>query len=209
MKIKLIGLALAGALLVASPASATVLSVTAGGTADTVPSNFNPTGFPGGVLSTGNPITIFDSDDVGGGLSLLSAATLKFEFLGSEASFVNVFNSGVNLFSTATAAVGDVATVAVGGGLVPFSFLGGGSGGTATNGGPIDSPLLMAFADLGNNTFLAMFNDGGGPDADFDDLVVRVSVSQVPLPPAVWLLISAVLGLVSFARIRRQGQQAA
>lgn len=207
MKIKLIGLALAGALLVASPASALVLSVT-GGSPGNVPANFNPTGFPGGVLSTGDPITIFDSGDVGG-LSLLSAATLKFEFLGSEASFVNVFNSGVDLFSTATADVGDVATVAVGGGLVPFSFLGGGSGGTATNGGPIDSPLLMAFANLGNNTFLAMFNDGGGPDADFDDLVVRVSVSQVPLPPAVWLLISAVLGLVSFARIRRQGQQAA
>ena len=207
MKIKLIGLALAGALLVASPASAMVLSVT-GGTADSVPSNFNPTGFPGGV-SFGDPITVFGNADAGFGLSLSSAANLRFEFLGSEADFTNVFNSGVDLFSTATAAVGDVATVAAGGGFVPFSFLGGGSGGTATNGGPIDSPLLMAFADLGNNTFLAMFNDSGGPDADFDDLVVRVSVSQVPLPPAIWLLISAVLGLVSFARIRRQGQQAA
>lgn len=209
MKIKLIGLALAGALLVASPASAMVLSVT-GGTVDTVPSNFNPDGFPGGVLSTGDPITVFDSGNAAGfGLSLSSAANLTFEFLGSEANFTNVFNSGVDLFSTATAAVGDVATIAAGGGLVPFTFFGGGSGGSATNGGPIDSPLLMAFADLGNNTFLAMFNDGGGPDADFDDLVVRVSVSQVPLPPAIWLLISAVLGLVSFARIRRQGRQAA
>ena len=99
--------------------------------------------------------------------------------------------------------------MAAAGGVIPFSFLGGGSGGTATNGGPIDAPLLIAFANLGDNSFLAMFNDGGGPDADFDDLVVRVSVSQVPLPPAVWLLLSAVLGLVSFARIRRKGPQTA
>ena len=207
MKLKLIGLALVGAMFVAGPASAMVLSV-AGGTPDTVPANFNPTGFPGGV-STGDPITVFDSGDAGFGLSLSSNATLRFEFLGSEADFTNVFNFGGDLFSTATAAVGDVVTVAANGGLLPFSFIGGGTGGTAVNGGPIDAPLLMAFADLGNNSFLAMFNDGGGPDADFDDLVVRVSVSQVPLPPAIWLLISAVLGLVSFSRIRRKGPQAA
>ena len=76
MKIKLIGLALAGALLVASPASAMVLSVT-GGTADSVPSNFNPTGFPGGV-SFGDPITVFGNADAGFGLSLSSAANVGF-----------------------------------------------------------------------------------------------------------------------------------
>ena len=208
MKLKLIGLALAGAMFVAGPASAMVLSVS-GGTPDSIPANFNPTGFPGGV-STGDGITVFDNGNAGsGGLSLSSNATLRFEFLGSEAAFTNVFNFGGDLFSTATAAVGDVVTVAATGGVVPFSFLGGGSGGTATNGGPIDAPLLIAFADLGGNSFLAMFNDGGGPDADFDDLVVKVSVSQVPLPPAIWLLMSAVLGLVSFSRIRRKGPQAA
>ncbi len=208
MKLRLIGLALAGAMLVAGPASAMVLSVS-GGTGDSVPANFNPTGFPGGVAA-GDSITVFNNANAGtGGLSLSSNATLRFEFLGSEADFTNVFDFGGTLFSTATAAVGDVVTVAAAGGVIPFSFLGGGSGGTATNGGPIDAPLLIAFANLGDNSFLAMFNDGGGPDADFDDLVVRVSVSQVPLPPAVWLLLSAVLGLVSFARIRRKGPQTA
>ena len=208
MKLKLIGLALAGAMFVAGPASAMVLSVS-GGTPGSVPANCNPSGFPGGV-SSGDPTVVFNSvNDVSGGLSLSSNATLRFEFLGSEASFTNVFNFGGDLFSTATAAVGDVVTVAANGGILPFSFVGGGTGGTAINGGPIDAPLLMAFADLGNNSFLAMFNDGGGPDADFDDLVVKVSVSQVPLPPAIWLLISAVLGLVSFSRIRRKGPQAA
>lgn len=207
MKLKLFGLALAGAILVAGPASAAVLSLS-GGTGGNVPANFNPTGFPGGDI-IGDPISIFDNTSGAFGLSLDSAATLRFEFFGSEANFTNVFNFGGDLFSTDTATVGDVVTVAAGSGLVPFSFIGGGSGGTAVNGGPIDVGVLLAFADLGGGSFLAMFNDSGGPDADFDDLVVKVSVSQVPLPPAVWLLISAVLGLVSFARIRRKGPQAA
>ena len=52
-------------------------------------------------------------------------------------------------------------------------------------------------------SFIALFNDGG-TDGDFDDFAVKISVSPVPLPPAVWLFISAILGLVSFTRIRRE-----
>lgn len=37
----------------------------------------------------------------------------------------------------------------------------------------------------------------------------QFAVNEVPLPPAVWLLISALLGLVSIGRLRRQSQAAA
>ena len=207
MKPRLLGLALAGIMLVSAPASAMVLSLTAGGVADTVPGNFNPGGFPGGV-SVGDPITVFDSGSPGG-LSLSGPATLRFEFFGSEASEDDTFSfSGIN-FNNATP-VGTQGTAAFAGGVIPFLFTTTNGGGlNATNGGPFDSGLSIAFANLGGNSFLAMFNDGSGIDSDRDDMVVKVSVSQVPLPAAVWLLLSAVLGLVSFARVRRNGPQAA
>jgi hypothetical protein len=202
MKLNLLGLALAGVMLVASPASALVLSVS-GGAPSVVPGNFNPSGFPGG-LAAGDNITI------GGTLSLSANTELTFEFLGKEAGFVNTFElSGIELFSTATAAVNDATTSLVNAGAVPFSFKTTNGGGlTANNGGIAPAGLSIAFADLGNDAFLALFGDGGG-DVDYDDMVVKISVSQVPLPAAVWLLLSAVMGLVSFSTIRRRGSQTA
>ncbi len=40
----------------------------------------------------------------------------------------------------------------------------------------------------------------GGGDRDFDDLVVEVNVGAVPIPAAIWLFGSGVLGLVGIAR---------
>lgn len=37
---------------------------------------------------------------------------------------------------------------------------------------------------------------------------LQANISAVPLPPAIWLFISALIGLVSFARIRRNGTAA-
>lgn len=51
-----------------------------------------------------------------------------------------------------------------------------------------------------------MFNDGGG-DRDYDDMVVRMEVSPVPVPAALPLLASALGGLGFFAR-RRQAKTA-
>jgi len=217
MKMKLLGLVLAGLMVIAGSAQAALLSLTPGGTANAIPGSFYTGAFPAipGIV-TGTPIQEFGAGDVGG-LSLAGPATLKFEFLGKDAGFTNTFSvTGTGtLFSTASAAVGDAANVAFGSsGLIPFFFStsGGGTPATANNGGPITSPLSIAFADLGGDTFLALFNDGGGrptDDKDFNDMIVRVSVSAVPLPAAAWLLISAVLGLVSFSRIRRKGPQTA
>ena len=209
MKIKIIGLMVAGIMLAAGSAQAAVLSVTGGG-ASTIPSGFDLG--PETGLSSGDPILIFDSADPNGvGLVLNEGDTLTFEFLGSESQFVNSFAAGGNnLFSTDSTPVGTTAQVAFGPGidfLVEFVLTSGG-GGSAANGGPITPGLSFAFAAITDTSVIVLFDDGGF-FTDYDDMAIRISVSQVPLPPAVWLLISAILGLVSFSRIRRKDTQAA
>ncbi len=125
---------------------------------------------------------------------------MEFTFLGIEADATNAFDVlGSEIFTGATAP-GTTDTIGLAGGLLDFAFQST-IGGTAAN-GAIAAGISIAFADLGDGTFIALFNDGG-TDADFDDFAVKIAVSPVPLPPAVWLFISAILGLVSFTRIRR------
>ena len=209
MKLKMLGLVLAGLMFAAGSSQAAILSVTGGG-ASSIPAGFDLG--PQTGLSTGDPILTFNSGTaLGLGLEIDVPDTLTFEYLGSEASNTNTISSGGSeIFSTATASVGDTASVpaiGVADFLVDFVFASSG-GGTAANGGPIDSPLSFAFAAITDSSVIVLFGDGAG-DQDFDDMAVRISVSQVPLPPAVWLLISAILGLVSFSRIRRKSPQTA
>jgi hypothetical protein len=213
MKMKFFGLMLGGLMLLGASAQAAVLSLDAtNSTPGVLPLNFNPGGFPGGLVTPGTtPITIYSGPATPGslgGLTLDSSANLTFQYLGKEAGFANTFDFGGDLFNTNTSAVGDsVQVLNVAAGIIPFLFHTGAL--SAQNGGPISAGISMAFADLGDGSFLALFNDGGGQDFDFDDLAVRVSISAVPLPAAAWLLLSAVLGLVSFSRIRRSGAQTA
>lgn len=176
------------------------LSLDAGGIAGTIPaSGFSleaETGLTSGVSS----ITIYDSTTPGLGLQLSSPAQVEFTFLGLEADATNAFDVlGGQVFTGATAPL-TTNTFGLGGGLLDFAFQST-IGGTAAN-GAIAAGISIAFADLSDGSFIALFNDGG-TDADFDDFAVKIAVSPIPLPPAVWLFISAILGLVSFTRIRR------
>ena len=136
------------------------------------------------------------------GLSLSEAAKLTFTYLGKDAGFTNTFTTGAGAFSTdGTNSVGDSFSGDYLADFVAFT-LGSSGGGTATNNGDITSPLQFAIALLSDTSAIILFDDGG-TGSDFDDMAIRVDVSQVPLPPAVWLLLSAILGLVSFTRIRR------
>ncbi len=175
------------------------LSLDAGGIAGAIPaSGFSLTAETG--LNPLDPITIYDSTTPGLGLRLSSPAQVEFTFLGLEADATNAFDVlGGQVFTGATPA-GTTNTFGLLGGLVDFAFQST-IGGTAAN-GAIAAGISIAFADLGDGSFIALFNDGG-TDADFDDFAVKIAVSPVPLPPAVWLFISAILGLVSFTRIRR------
>ena len=208
MKMKILGLMVAGAFLAAAPLQAAVLDV-AGGTNTTIGaasnSGFDLTGTTG--LSAASNISLFNSTSVPTfGLSLLSAAKLTFEYLGSEAGFVNSFTVGANTFKNdGSTPLHTTFSGNFGTGPLDFSLSSSG-GGTATNNGSISSNIAYAISVLTGNSVIVLFDDSGSGH-DFDDLAVKISVSAVPLPAAAWLLISAILGLVSFSRIRRNRPQ--
>ena len=62
--------------------------------------------------------------------------------------------------------------------------------------------LSLAVAMISPSSAYLMFGDGFG-DADYDDMVVRVDVSAVPLPAAVWLFGTALIGLVGLGKRRK------
>jgi len=210
MKYKFLGLVVAGMMLMGAPVHAAAVLTVAGGSpttigAETAPGSFNDFGVG---LNDASPITLFNSSTVGAfGLSVSEAANITFEFLGKEAGFNNTFQVGANTFINNSTAPGTTFNADLNG-LLPFVLTSAGLGETATNGGPIQSPLAYAIAVLSETAVVILFDDGG-IGTDLDDMAVRVSVSQVPLPAAAWLLISAILGLVSFARIRRGEAQTA
>jgi len=203
MKIRFIGVVLAGIMVASTAAQAATLQVLPPPGATTI----NAAGDAPFDLSaeTGlnpntSPIYIFNSATVGAfGLSLSDAANLTFTYLGKDASFTNTFTTTGGAFSTGAANPSFSDDYLAG--FVDF-VLGSSGGGTATNNGAISSPLQFAIAALSDTSVIVLFDDGG-QGTDFDDMAIRVDVSQVPLPPAVWLLLSAILGLVSFTRIRR------
>lgn len=206
MKIRFLGLILAGMVLVAGSAQAALLSVTGGDNTQTIDGTFSLGAETG--LALGAPLIAFNTANAAsGGLSLTGPGKLTFEFLGSEATFTNTFQvGGGELFSNASTAPGSTSSIALPAGLVDFLLTtSGAGGGSAKNGGPITSPLAFAFAAISDSSVILLFDDGGFGDKDLDDFAVKISVSQVPLPAAVWLMLSALLGLVSFSRIRRSG----
>jgi hypothetical protein len=211
MKIKFLGLILAGMVLVAGSAQAALLSVTGGDNTQTIDASFSLGAETG--LALGAPLTAFNTANAGsGGLSLSGPGKLTFEFLGSEANFTNTFEvAGGQIFSNLSSLLGDTAELSLPGGLLEFALLtsGGGTPRAGVNGGPISAGVAFAFAAISDTSVVLLFDDGGFGDKDLDDFAVKISVSQVPLPAAVWLMLSALLGLVSFARIRRTGGTAA
>lgn len=77
---------------------------------------------------------------------------------------------------------------------------------TATQGAnPFQYIFTLAYLGLSASTpyFIQVAGDIIGTSGG--NYSVLVSVSNVPLPPAIWLFISALIGLVSIARTRRNG----
>ena len=205
-----LGMALA-AMLVAfgvGPAHALTLNLVGGDGTPTIPADFDLNLETG--LVTGDALTVFNSTNdfttTGDGLFLTGEAIVTFEFLGSEAGRENTF-SVAGLGQLFTNAGGATAGAIFSAGILPFSFATEGGTEVADNAGTIFPGLSIAFAAVTDTSAILLFGNGAG-DADFDDLAVKVSVSPVPLPPAVWLFLSAILGLVSFSRIRRSERTA-
>jgi hypothetical protein len=184
-----------------------------GGTAGTLPGNWNPFPAPPPLdLAVGSPIKIFDA--AGEGIWLNGAANLVYTYIGKEAGSTNAFVtpsslSGQFFITNATAPGSTINTSASSAGYLDFSFLGLGTccvlPGKLTNGegnSGLNGGLALAVAMIGSTKAYLMFGDGFG-DSDFDDMVVKVEVSPVPVPAAIWLFGTALIGLVGFGKRRK------
>ena len=182
----------------------------------TLPSNWNPPD-PSG-LEVGDDITIFN--DANEGIRLNGAANLMYTYIGKEAGSTNAFITSSlsldELFLTAdydglsgTAPGSTFETSQSSAGFLDFSFIGLGTccvaSGIFTNGegnAGLNGGLALAVAMISPTKAYLMFGDGFG-DSDFDDMVVKAEISPIPVPAAVWLFGTAIVGLVGFSRRRK------
>ncbi len=192
-------------------AHAATLSLIGGASDVILPANFSGvshlslTGLQAGV----DKVTAFDSSHINQGLTLSETATIRFDYLGKEAGYINkaIELAGFGeLFSTDTAVAGvSSMTLTLSPGafnLLPFKFTTSGGGGQEAVNGNIDNPLAIAFSQISSDgkSVIALFGDGAG-DHDYDDMAIRISV--VPLPPALALFGGALLGLGWLGRKRK------
>ena len=207
-------------LLSISSVSAATLSLSSGGLISSLPGSFNPTGIAAinaDGINVGTAITIFGgAGNIGGLFVSPQNVSVTFDFMGKEAGYTNALISGGSVLFNNNVAPGTTSgPLAANVGAVPFSFRAITPGNLdAVNGGAIASGLQIAFARVSDSIFYAFFDDGGaGPDADFDDLVVRITArdlgggteSTTPLPATLPLFATGLgaLGLLGWRKKRK------
>lgn len=182
--------------------------------------NYNGTPCPGDITKCYNPsgavaagltedLLVFDDSAAnmrGPGLVLDEAAIITVTFLGKEAGAQNyAFSLGGEVANTDV--IGASYSVAVDAGTLDFSFKSLFGGGTlASNDGTFIGTAAMGFSKLynGGTKVYAFFDDSGAADdRDFDDMVVEITISQVPVPAAGFLLIAGLGGLAALKRRKK------
>jgi hypothetical protein len=141
---------------------------------------------------TGTPATVDAGNDypfldepmaitLDGVLETTGAGTLTFEYVGSEAAWVNAFLvEGKDCFASGRSEVGATCSTATSGGVVDFQFRTspGDDPGAAvwSNRAPPGSVQRYSIGLIQEapNTFLILWDAGGHEDDDYDDLGVRV-----------------------------------
>lgn len=169
----------------------------------------------GSTMFNGTNDVINTSSGAFGQLSATASTTLKFTFLGKEASRTNalILNGFIVPGSaTNTVSINDSFLLNSGTGVVDFGFK---DVITALN--TIKPQFNIAFLENVNSltdeagnpfAFLVGFNDEDAMDADFDDYVVGINeVTVVPAPAALPLMASA-LGVLGLARRRNKSKAA-
>ncbi len=227
---------------VGAPASAVGIFSFVGGTSGTLDANFLFVGWNPATnfgITTGTAIDIFNSGNASSGGLFVAPQNVRmtFTFEGASAGFTNFSDGSFNfsdlgtLFNNHTTPIGTSASalynVGSNPGLVPFSFKSTcfnlSCSHIATNGGPIDTHTLLAFADNSTDsaipvsTAYAFLEDSAaGGDHDFNDMVVRMDLLGCntcianPLPTTLPLLATGLggLGLLGWRR-KRKAQAAA
>jgi hypothetical protein len=170
------------------------------------PGAFNPSWF-GDALDYAASYD-FSQARQNGTLWLTQASIVTYTLVGFEASFNNAFVSGSERLDNRTGGVpnlGDSFSFStLSAGPLDFGFLAKGRGNLRANGSSATG--LMLAND--HQSALIVFNDHGGSDRDFDDMVIRVSlapaeVSPVPEPETTAMLLAG-LGLLGAVSRRRK-----
>ncbi|RDH96609.1 PEP-CTERM sorting domain-containing protein [Caldimonas thermodepolymerans] len=143
--------------------------------------------------------------------------TLTVTFLGKDDAWHNntLTFAGGTVIDNQTTAVGTSYTFDVAAGPLDFLFTDLTDGDTVANGGPSSaygsyvvvpgSAVGAGNPAYGQYDFILGFNDGHLYDADYDDLVVGISLVPVP-EPETYALMLAGLGAIGFMARRRRRQ---
>ena len=196
----------AGAVTLIASLSANAAFVIIGGASEALPIAGND--FNGDLSGEG-----ISNMTTGAQLSVDMDGFVTFYYLAAESEYTNSFNSGSNTITehnegfkwdgwssfTINVAADE---------LLDFSF----TSATAHALTPVDNASGTSLEGLGIMTngnmseLVLAYNDNalGTGDADYDDMLVRAEFSAVPVPAAVWLFGSGLLGLIGIARRRKQ-----
>jgi len=161
----------------------------------------------------GQPASITGAYSTGqlGALSADVAGKLEVTYLGQESGYINNFwflpqsNGGL----AETNLPGKTISMNINPGVIGFEFTDNHSAlvinGNGSNTGWASFAILAGktINPYGAFDYILGFNDGYIGDADFDDFVVGVRLSPVPLPAAAWLFGSALLGFIGVSTRRR------
>lgn len=162
---------------------------------------------------SGQPSTVTGTYSTGllGTLFANQPSTISFVYLGSESGFNNSFSFLGSTLNESNAVGDTTGPVSINAGAVNFSFSDD-QGGSISNGTEATSALGFAILDgtltpgngvnYGPFDYLLGFNDSSSGDADYDDFVVGVNISAVPLPTSLPLM-AVSLGLFTIASRRR------
>ena len=198
----------AGAVTLIASLSANAAFVISGGASEPLPitnNNFNTQldGLDFNQMATGAQLSV-DMDGF-----------VTFYYLAAESGYTNSFNSGSNTITENNEGFDwdgwSSFTISVAANeIMDFSF----TSATASALTPVDNASGTNLDGLGIMTSTTLsdlvlaYNDnprlsGTGMDADYDDMLVRAEFSAVPVPAAVWLFGSGLLGLMGIARRRK------
>lgn len=143
---------------------------------------------------------------------------LTATYLGRAAAHNNAFSiDGTQLFTNYGSGVGAQTTVDVGPGTLDWLFKDLSDGTTVSNGGngnnnsvhgsfvilgkKIDS-VFTPYTKSGQFDLVIAFNDGARVDADYDDMVIGLTLAPVPEPETYALMLAGLAGIGAIARRR-------
>ena len=208
-KTRLFAAACAGAVTLAASLSANAAFVVTGGST-------SPWPVPDNDFTSDLNVKGYNQMMTGAQLSVDMDGSVTFYYIAAESAYTNSFNSGSSNTMTENNdsfkwdGWDSFSINVTAGEVLNFSF-------TSDNASaltPVDNASGSNLSGLGIMTSTAIpelvlaYNDNylGFVDSDFDDMMVRAQFipTAVPLPAAVWLFGSGLIGLIGMARRRKQ-----